>query len=34
MLAALDLEKKIRIEVDMSDYAIGGVLSMECKDKK
>ena len=24
MLAALDLDKKIRMEVDMSDYVIGG----------
>ena len=32
VLAALDLDKKMRIEVDASDYAIGGVLSMECKD--
>ena len=32
MLAALDLDKKIRMEVDASDYAIGGVLSMECED--
>jgi len=32
VLAALDLDKKMRIEVDTSDYAIGGVLSMECED--
>ena len=32
MLVAPDLDKKIRIEVDVSDYATGGVLSMECKD--
>jgi len=32
VLAALDLDKKIRMEVDASDYAIGGVLSMECED--
>ena len=32
VLAALDLDKRMRIEVDMSDYATGGVLSMECKD--
>jgi len=24
----------MRIEVDVSDYAIGGVLSIECKDEK
>jgi len=32
VLAALDLDKKMRMEVDTSDYATGGVLSMECKD--
>ena len=34
VLAALDLDKKMRMEVDASDYATGGVLSMECKDGK
>jgi len=34
VLAAPDLDKKMRIEVDVLDYAIGGVLSMECKDRK
>jgi len=34
VLAAPDLDKKIRMEVDTSDYAMGGVLSMECKDRK
>ena len=33
VLAALDIDKKIRMEVDASDYATGGVLSMECKDR-
>ena len=32
VLAALDLDKKMRMEVDASDYAIGGVLSMKCED--
>ena len=32
MLAALDLDKKMKMEVDALDYAIEGVLSMECKD--
>jgi len=32
VLAAPDLDKKMRMEVDASDYATGGVLSMECKD--
>jgi len=31
-LAALDLDKKMRMEVDASDYAMGGVLSMEGED--
>jgi len=34
VLAALDLDKKMRMEVDTSDYAIGEVLSMEYKDVK
>ena len=34
VLAAPDLDKKIRMEVDMSDYATGGVLSMEGEDGK
>ena len=34
VLAALDLDKKMRIEVDVSDYAMGGVLSIECGDGK
>ena len=32
VLAALDLDKKMRMEVDASDYATGGVLSMKCED--
>ena len=32
VLAVLDLDKKIRIEVDALDYATGGILSMECKN--
>ena len=34
VLAAPDLDKKMRIEVDVLDYAIGGVLSMECEDRQ
>ena len=34
MLAAPDLDKKMMMEVDVSDYATGGVLSMECEDGK
>jgi len=33
VLAVPNLDK-IRIEVDESDYTIGGVLSMECEYKK
>ena len=33
VLAVLNLDKKMRIEVNVSDYATGGVLSMQCKDK-
>jgi len=33
VLAAPDLDKKMRMEVDVSDYATGGVLSIECEDK-
>jgi len=33
VLAAPDIDKKIRMEVDASDYVMGGVLSMECKDR-
>jgi len=29
-----DLNNKMRMEVDTSDYAIEGVLSMECEDRK
>jgi len=33
VLAVLDLDKKMRMEVDASDYATRGMLSMECEDK-
>ena len=29
-----DLDREIRVEVDMSDFAIGGVLSIKCEDEK
>ena len=32
VLATPDIDKKMRMEVDASDYATEGVLSMECKD--
>jgi len=34
MLAALDLDKEMRVEVNASDYATGGVLLIKCKNKK
>jgi len=34
MLAAPDLDKRMRMEVDASDYAIDRVLSMEYEDRK
>ena len=33
VLAAPDINKKMRMEVDASDYAMGGVLLMECGDE-
>ena len=33
VLAALDLDKKMRMKVDVSDYVMGGVLLMECEDE-
>ena len=32
VLVALDLDKKMRMEVDVSDYATMRVLLMECRD--
>ena len=32
VLAAPDIDKKMGMEVDASDYATGGVLLMECED--
>ena len=29
-----DLDKKMRMEVDVSDYTTGGILSMECEYRK
>jgi len=34
VLAALDLDKKMRMEVDILDYTTGGVLSIECEDER
>ena len=33
VLAAPDIDKQIRMEVDVLDYVTGGVLSMECEDR-
>jgi len=33
VLAAPDLDKEMRVEVDVSDYATGRVLSIKCKDE-
>ena len=33
MLVAPDLDKRMRMEVDMSDYTTDGVLSMEYEDE-
>ena len=32
-MAAPDLDKEFRIEVDASNYATGGVLSIKCSNK-
>ena len=34
VLVVPDLDKKMRMEVDASDYATEGVLSIKCKDGK
>ena len=34
VLTAPDLDKKMRMEVNVLDYATEGVLSMECKDRR
>ena len=34
MLVAPDLDKKIRMEVDTSDYTMKGVLSMDYEDSR
>jgi len=34
VLAIMDIDKKMRVEVNTSDYAIGGVLSTKCEDGK
>ena len=34
VLVIPDLDKEIRVEVDVSDFVTGGVLSIKCKDEK
>jgi len=34
VLVAPDLDKKMRVEADASEYTTGGVLSMKCEDEK
>jgi len=34
VLAAPDLDKKIRMEIDTLDYAIEEVLSIKCENRK
>jgi len=34
VLAILDIDREMRVEADVLDYATGGVLSMKCEDKK
>jgi len=33
ILVALDLDRKIRIEIDTSDYTTGEILSMKCSNR-
>ena len=33
-MVTLDLDKEMRVEVDVSDFAMGGVLSIKCEDEK
>ena len=34
ILAIPDLDKKMRVEIDDSDYMTGGVLLVKCRNKK
>ena len=34
VLVTSDLDREMRVEVDVSDFAMGGVLSMKCKDER
>jgi len=34
VLAVLDLDKKMQVEADTSDYTIGEVLLVKCEDRR
>ena len=34
VLVTPDLDKEMRVEVDVSDFAMEGVLSMKCENEK
>jgi len=34
VLVTPNLDREMRVEVDASDFATGGVLSMKCEDKR
>jgi len=34
VLVTPDLDKEMRVEADVSDFAMGGVLLMKCEDEK
>ena len=34
VLVTPDLDREMRVEADASDFAMGGVLLMKCKDKR
>ena len=34
VLVTLDLDKEMRVEADVSDFAMGGVLLMKCEDER
>ena len=34
VLVTPDLDKEMRVEIDTSDFAMGGVLLMKCEDKR
>ena len=34
VLVTPDLDKEMRVEADISDFAMGGVLSIKCEDER